>query len=248
MRPYFECPGVTLYHGLAEEILPSLSIEFTALLGDPPYGIQAKTRNLSAKRGRIHRAEHGAARDWPDIHGDDQPFDPQPWLFARKTVLWGANNYAQHLPPASCWFAWDKLDGGTPSNSSDVELAWTNLPGPARIYRHLWRGAFRAGRENAALQVRQHPFQKPVGLWHWVIRQARLTSKDFILDPWTGSGSLIEAARETGIPIVAIDCAEWCCELAARRCEQAVIPSADQPEPSAVERSSAAGSRPRSGG
>ena len=230
-EPYYSAPGVTIYHGLSEEIVPTLGLSFTALLGDPPYGINAKTRNLSAKRGRIHKAAYGAARDWPDIHGDDKPFDPRPWLFAPKTVLWGANNFTPHLPPSACWFAWDKLNGGTPSNSSDIELAWTNLPGPARLFSHLWRGAFRAGRENSSLQVRVHPFQKPVALMHWCIRQARLTPRDLILDPWTGSGSLVEAAREVGIPIVAIDCAEWCCELAAKRCLQAVIPVAEQGEP-----------------
>lgn len=231
-EPYYRGAGVTIYHGLAEDIVPTLGLTFTALLGDPPYGIQAKTRNLAAKRGRIHRAAHGGARDWPDIHGDDQPFDPLPWLFARKTVLWGANNFAQHLPPSACWFAWDKLAGGTPSNSSDIELAWTNLPGPARLYTQLWRGAFRAGRENASKQARAHPFQKPVGLMAWVIRQARLTPKDLILDPWTGSGSMVEAAREAAIPIVAIDCAEWCCELAAKRCLQEILPvSREVPAP-----------------
>lgn len=237
MKAFFSCAGVEIYHGRAEEVAPALVAagrRFTALLGDPPYGIQAKTKNLSAKRGRIRRRNGGAyfgAVDWPDCPGDDKPFDPRPWIsLAPKVVLWGANNFAQHLPPSSCWLAWDKLAGGTPCNSSDIELAWTNLPGPARLYSQLWRGSMRAGRENSAKQRRLHPFQKPVGLMHWVIRQARLGPKDLILDPWCGSGPVVEAAREAGVPVVAIDCEEWCCELAVNRCLQEVLAAPAPPD------------------
>lgn len=228
LTPYYSEPGVTIYHGRAEEIVPELEAQgqrFTALLGDPPYGIRARIKGLTAKRGRIvgGRQYHGI--DWPDIEGDDRPFDPAPWTRYPKAVLWGANNFAG-LPPSQCWFVWDKLAGGAPHNGADVELAWTNLQGPARLYSHLWRGIMRAGEENASREHRKHPMQKPVNLMRWVIAQAKLSPADLILSSWCGSAPEITAAREAGVPIVAIDCAEWCCEVAARRCAQALLPLA----------------------
>src|SRR5262245_44590779 len=38
IQPYFECPGITLYHGDCREILPELQPEsFEMVLTDPPY-------------------------------------------------------------------------------------------------------------------------------------------------------------------------------------------------------------------
>src|SRR3990167_4701648 len=42
MKPYYEEPGITIYHGDCRDILPSLP-KVDLVLTDPPYGINFKS-------------------------------------------------------------------------------------------------------------------------------------------------------------------------------------------------------------
>ncbi len=217
--PYYSDDHVTLYHGDCRELVHSLS--FDVVVADPPYGIGWDAAN--AKRGRSRLAE---ASDFPDIHGDDEPFDPAPWLaLARPMVLFGANHYADRLPPASRWLIWDKLDGLTTTkrdvgfcDQADAELAWTNLGGPARLYSQRWLGMLKAGRD--ASIKRRHPTEKPVELMTWVLVQV---PDGVVLDPYMGSGTTPRAAKDLGRRAIGIEIDERYCEIAARRCAQEVL-------------------------
>ena len=59
----------------------------------------------------------------------------------RPTGARGGNYFG--LPAASKWLVWDKENTG---DFADCELAWTNLPGAVRIFRHMWNGMLRARR------------------------------------------------------------------------------------------------------
>jgi hypothetical protein len=109
-------------------------------------------------------------------------------------VWWGANHYAASagLPDASCWLVWDKENTG---NFADVELAWSNHPGAARLLRHMWNGMLRASEHGK----RVHPTQKPVALAEWAF--SVIDPKDertVVLDAFAGSGSTLTAAHRTG--------------------------------------------------
>src|SRR4051794_38736576 len=133
-----------------------------AVVSDPPYGIGLKTDNRD-RAGRSLGGTVTRAEAFAPIVGDSGPFDPSPWLGYPSVVLWGANHYAHMLPAASKWLVWDKREGTTPDDNADVELAWTNLGGPARMHRQLWRGICRRGEENVAKNGKKlHPAQKPV--------------------------------------------------------------------------------------
>ena len=60
--------SVTIIQGDCRAVLP---VECDAIVTDPPYGI-AHPCNF-AGRGRSKLA---ACNDWPDVAGDDEPFDP----------------------------------------------------------------------------------------------------------------------------------------------------------------------------
>lgn len=180
----------TLYLGDCLTVAPDL--EADAVITDPPYGI-----NLHALCGTGR--ERVVVRDVPldvKIVGDDQPFDPAPFLRFKKAILWGGIHFASRLPENRCWLIWDKRDGSTPDNQADCELAWTNLPGPARLWVQKWRGFVRAGEENLSNGPKLHPAQKPVALLSWCIQQAKLQPGSAIFDPYMGSGSVgVSAAR-----------------------------------------------------
>jgi hypothetical protein len=70
------------------QVMPCLG-RFDAVVTDPPYGI-----------GYVHGAEKrkfASAHNEKPIIGDDQPFDPAPFL-GFDCVFWGANHFASRLP------------------------------------------------------------------------------------------------------------------------------------------------------
>ncbi len=240
--------SATLYLADNNDVMPSLPRP-SAIIGDPPYGQKLKT-NIVQKCGirtygplgprggdRIIRARirtrngtlrgSGESTVWPDlIHGDDKPFDPQPWIHAAdRVLLWGAHKFADRLPLGS-WLIWDKVPTGKIRDQGDGEAAWINDADPRalRIFRLLWDGVCvgsAARHEVTAGQSRVHPTQKPVALMAWCIMQARLPSGSTICDPWMGAGSTGVAAVKAGHPFVGIEIEPVYFEMACRRIEEA---------------------------
>jgi site-specific DNA-methyltransferase (adenine-specific)/modification methylase len=221
----------TLYEGDCLEILPTLP-KVDAVVTDPPYGAKTRTRGATNRRGLRSglRSIRPIARDWPEVVGDDTPFDPAPWL-AWPAILWGANWYAPRLPPASRWLVWDKRLHTPSDDNADCELAWTNLRGPARVFRHLWRGICRAGEENISHGPKVHPTQKPAALMRWCV--AMTTGS--VLDPFMGSGTTGVACAQLGRRFVGIELEPRYFDIACRRIEDAqrqgkLFEPAPQPE------------------
>ena len=228
VSPYYEHAGITIYHSDCREILPSLPKVDVSLVADPQYqlasGKRATTMNKSAKRGERRQVKGitlTTATDWGEFSGDDEPFDPAPYLEFEEVILWGAIHYSDCLPRSSAWLIWDKRDGAAIDDNADVEMAWTNLRGPARLYRHLWKGLCRAGEENASVQgSKLHPFQKPLALMKWCVAK---TTANTILDPFMGSGTSLVAAKNLGRKAIGIEIEEKYCEIAAKRLSQEVF-------------------------
>jgi site-specific DNA-methyltransferase (adenine-specific) len=231
MKPYYEDDAVTIYHGDCREILPLLGLDPALVLTDPPYGVSERTDRHSKGRdnplgGRNNGQPVVTARDFPPVHGDDEPFDPSHLLGFRRLVLFGANYYAERLPASPTWIVWDKLDGLTTEkraigldDNADVELAWSNVGGPARLIPHRWKGLIKASERT---DQRVHPTQKPVALMARIIDW--LTEPgDLVLDPYAGSGSTLRAAKDHGRRAIGIEHSGTYCSIAARRCAQDVL-------------------------
>jgi site-specific DNA-methyltransferase (adenine-specific)/modification methylase len=223
MRPYYDAGGITIYYGDAREILPGLEMTPDLILTDPPYGICLDTANKSRQRGfrMTSKGMSGDCKDWPRIEGDDKPFDPALLLGRTKNmILWGGNHYASRLPDSRCWMVWDRKDGRAGGTVTDAELAWTSgLPySTNRIFRHVWSG-WQRDSENAEPHL--HPAQKPVKLMEWCL--SFFPDAICVLDPYTGSGPVLRAAKNLGKRAIGIDSAEWCCEAAALRLSQEVM-------------------------
>lgn len=211
MTPYYQDGTVTIYHGDCRELLPQLRAD--VLVADPPYGIHYSPRG----GGRGWTAKTFTGRDL--VQGDDQPFDPLPLLtVAPAAVLFGANHYASRLPASPSWLVWDKRDGLVSNDFADCELAWSNLGGPARLYRHRWSGALRDSERGTP---RVHPTQKPLSLMTWVLE---LCPPGTVIDPYMGSGTTLVAAKNLGRRAIGVELEERYCEIAARRCAQEVLP------------------------
>jgi site-specific DNA-methyltransferase (adenine-specific) len=211
--------GCELYLGDCREIAPTLT-GVDAVISDPPYGIDFNfgVERKGRKTGLSWGATSGAniQRGWQSIHGDNEEFDPTPWLRFKQVILWGANNYPA-LPPARRWLVWDKRRETTPDHHGDAELAWTSIDGVIRVHRQVWRGIVREGEENVVNEDKCHPAQKPVALMRWCVSMTTGT----VLDPYMGSGTTGVACARSGRQFIGIEIDPTHFETACRRIEAA---------------------------
>ncbi len=205
---------VRLYLGDCMEILPSLTC-IDAIITDPPYGQKLNTRNGTRGNKPPHSDRTIEAKDWPEIEGDDAPFDPTPWLRYPRVVLWGAQHYCDRLPPGTKWLVWDKREGVMQNDNSDCEMAWTNQRGVVRMHRQLWAGLLRRGEENG--QATTHPTQKSIALMAWCMEQVGVPSGATVFDPYMGSGSAGIACVRTGRSYIGVEKVKQHFDMACER-------------------------------
>lgn len=186
-----------------------------ALIADPPYGINLATDNDA--RGRSRMAQ---SHDYPEVHGDNEPFDPTLLLDFNIVVLWGGNNYSEKLPSKSKWLVWNKKCGFVEtSHNSDFEIAWTNQDGAPRMFNHLWIGMLRNS-EGEKGDYGLHPTQKPIKLFEWVIQTMKVPKDHTIVDPYMGVGACGIAAVRMGYNYIGYEIVKEYYDIACRRIEQ----------------------------
>jgi site-specific DNA-methyltransferase (adenine-specific) len=189
--------------------MPDKSVD--AVITDPPYGISHPCNYHARGRGKL-----AVCNDYPDVIGDTEPFDPSPFLSFSKVVLWGANNYADKLPPSAGWLVWDKERPDT-LDQSTCELAWTNCVKGVRRFRYLWNGMMRAGEHGE----NYHATQKPVALMKWLLELPWLKEAQVIFDPFMGSGTTGVACMQLGRRFIGCEIDEGYFQIAKKRIEAA---------------------------
>jgi len=210
-QPYYDDGQVTIYHGDATELLPTMpSVDL--ILTDPPYGLGDKWQGGGGEHTKTSwRFDPSEAREWDGSVIDSVLHLPS---MAPYVVIWGGNYYA--LPPSRCWFLWDKKQNDQ-WTTAQAEMAWTNVDRPIRTFRMSQVEA------HTEMGHKKHPTQKPVSLMKWCIRMVN-ADVTTILDPFMGSGTTLRAAKDLGIRAIGIEKSERYCEIAVRRLAQSVLP------------------------
>lgn len=220
MKPYYAHGGITIYHGDCREVATATTEQIGAtVVSDPPYGMDWNTNmtRFSGGSGGLEAASR--VRDWPQVRGDKEPFDPSPWLEYPAVVLWGVNHFAQRVPVGT-WLVWLKKPAARyGAFLSDAEVAWRK--GGYGIYARefQWEGLNRAEERGQ----HYHPTQKPTAIMRWCIEMAGGDPNAVILDPFMGSGTTLRAAKDLGRRAIGIEVEERYCEIAAKRLEQEVL-------------------------
>ena len=185
-----EIGDAVLWHGNCLDIIDELQAD--AVITDPPYGMRWNTDCKRFTRGGI---------SWAPVHGDNEPFDPTPWLGYKSVVLFGSNHYAQRLPVGTTLIWLKRMKFGT--FLSDAEIAWAK--GGHGVYCHYDASMNGSMNGSGANFPKLHPTQKPVGLMEWCIEMAKVPAGGVVLDPYMGSGSTGVAAVNTGRRFVGIE-------------------------------------------
>jgi hypothetical protein len=159
----------------------------------------SKPFGSKAERGTVGIGKLAKVGLYASVIGDDSPETAiASYRFCTEFfpkavhIWWGANYYANALPPSSCWIVWDKENDA--SYFADCELAWCNDDGAVRIFRHLWNGMLRESEQGIK---RVHPTQKPIALPQWCYEKYG-KEHDLIYDPFLGSGITVIAAERMG--------------------------------------------------
>jgi DNA modification methylase len=210
--------NATLYLGDCRDILPTLP-KVDAVITDPPYGINADKGAAGMRFGPKSKAKGFSSKSYDDLQWDREP--PSTEVFALmlgagpSAVIWGANHFVSRIPfDASRWLVWHKK-GADGSSFADCELAWTNIGGAVRYFRHDWIGF---GAINSGV-AREHPTQKPVPLMEWCL--GFLPDAGLILDPFMGSGTTGVACANLGRSFIGIEREPKYFAIACRRIEDA---------------------------
>lgn len=174
---------------------------------DPPYGINAVSASgvlkETYKTDILNDGNTEVAQD---------AFNLCMTLGISKMIWWGANYYANILPPSPCWFVWDKNNGG--SDQMDCELAWTSLKGVTRQFTQA-----------SEKTNRTHPTQKPISLCAWGIKP-NTKENEIVLDLFGGSGSTLIACEQTNRVCYMMELDPKYCDVIRKRYENFVAKQA----------------------
>jgi site-specific DNA-methyltransferase (adenine-specific) len=160
---------------------------FELAIVDPPYG---DTCNLQGGTGK----KNGFREYWGKANGNqnwnkapDQKYFNELFRVSSNQIIWGGNHFANFLPASSGWIFWDK--GQRDFSFSDGELAFSSFNVKLR--------AKNIHRQELQSETRQHPTQKPIKLYSWLLKNYAKPG-DKILDTHLGSGSSRIAAYKMG--------------------------------------------------
>ncbi|MFD9222039.1 DNA-methyltransferase [Streptomyces sp. NPDC060064] len=245
MDPYWEDAdsGIALYLGDMREVLPALDLQADLIVADPPY---AET-SLAWDRwpdGWPTLAASVASSMW--CFGSMRMFLQQRDEFAdwklSQDIVWekhngsgfAADRFKRVHEAATHWYRGDWRDihhdvpreRGNPTKRTGVAIrATTPHTGDIAPNQYVDDGTrlLRSVQRVRSMHSRSlHPTEKPLGILSPLITYA-CPEGGLVLDPFAGSGSTLDAARQAGRRAVGIEAHEPYIEAAAKRLSNLVL-------------------------
>jgi hypothetical protein len=190
-----------LYHGDSIKLLPELTaLGIDAVISDPPWG--ANWDNDSTRFSGVGHGPDDGRSDWPEIAGDEEPFDPTPWFDFPLVILWGYQHFAQRLPVGTVLIWLKRAPHLFGTFLSDAELAYMSKG--CGVYCYYQQFPVFSRIKEGQGKVR-HPNQKPIGLMRWCMQRAGLKPGATILDPYMGCGTTGKACLIDGYNFVGVE-------------------------------------------
>lgn len=220
---YYEDDYVTLYHGDAREMMPAEGLVVT----DPPFNIGYEYASWS---------DNMAEADYADmlritcrapsivVHLPASMFtvaraiDTQP----SKVVAWTYNAHVGDSWRAVAWFGCDPdltLERLEYRNPNDPRVRRLMDEGRSPRIRDWWHMEQVKG--GSIEKIADHHCQMPLSLMQRILN---VTPNSLpIVDPFSGTGTTLRAAKDLGRKAVGIEIDERYCEVIARRLSQETL-------------------------
>lgn len=217
MDIYYQDEWVTLYCG---DSLDFQAEERPALLAtDIPYNISQSHNGLrEINFGRWdYEFDVGGAIDW--FH-DGIP-NVYIWCAAEQlSILLGGLKDTGYSTRALAWVK----PNPSPMNGEYIWLSAMELCAfgkqPGAIFNYNCEPNWL---KMNAMKDKVHPTQKPIELFHNIIRCSSRPG-ELVFDPYCGSGTTLRAAKDLGRRAIGVELNEEYCEIAATRLQQEVLP------------------------
>jgi len=249
-EPYWhdEDAGLAIYHGDMREVLPALGLQADCIVTDPPY----QETSLDWDRWPKGWPEwivgiapsmwcFGSMRTFMDHYPE---FAASGWKLSQD-IIWekhngsgfAADRFKRVHEIATHWYRGDWRDvhhevqrerGNSTKRSGSAVRATTPHTGEIGVHRWDDDGMRipRSVQRVRSMHSRSiHPTEKPLGILDPLIRYA-CPEGGLVVDPFMGSGSTLDAARQSGRHAIGIEAREEYCEAAARRLDALTLPAA----------------------
>lgn len=237
ITPYYQKNGITLYHGDARDVLPTLEGVSGNIVTDPPYAVSKSGQMLGfVSPNWKEKATHSRGYADHDRHNYSKLIgETFRQAFRMSTpgtahVAFGGNRTFHQMVTQIEKSGFEALDVLV-FNSTGVAKSRTTLapsheiaslfrtPGKPPAINPDWRKRNRFDIPKPKRGRNFHLTPKPTA---WMTELIELVSEpgDLIIDPFAGSGTTLIAAAQTGRMAVGVEIDEAYCELAATRLEQ----------------------------
>ena len=160
---------------------------FDLAIVDPPYGLgKATTEGGNKKNTQVKFKKH----NWDNQIPNKEYFEKLKRV-SKEQIIWGGNYMAEHIGNTKCILIWDKMT--YIPTMSQFEFAFCSINKHPQLIKI-----------NSNDANRQHPTQKPVALYKWLLDKYAKQG-DKILDTHLGSGSIAIACHDYGFDLTACE-------------------------------------------
>ena len=164
---------------------------FDLAIVDPPYGLGKRLSQGGGKHKYTKfKCLYENSSQWDNEIPNEEYFI-ELFRVSKNQIIWGANYYIEYLKSTRGIICWDKKQ--FIPTFSRIEFAWTSFDAVARLFECLSTDI-----------NRQHPTQKPVALYKWLLKNYAKEG-DKILDTHLGSGSIAIACHDLGFDLTACE-------------------------------------------
>lgn len=239
--PYYKDDHVTIYHGDCFDILHELE-GIGAVVTDPPYSSGSAYRGDRMQRTleKYIDTDSRNQNKLQDFTGDNR--DQKSFFAWCSLWMMACRNISNSGAVMCCFSDWRQL----PTITDAIQAGgwvWRNIATWHKPGIRMQRGMFSGSAEYIVFATngprldhagcpqnvfvckpdgeKEHIAQKPLNVLRWIMQV--VPPESIVLDPFMGSGTTLQAAKELGFKSIGIDIIEKNCEISAERCGQSYM-------------------------
>ena len=214
MKPYYQDDVVTLYNADCRDVFPTLD-QIDAVITDPPYNVG---KDYEVASDALPEEEYHALME-SIVTDCKQLTTVQVWVAPRYKMPFWSNQF----PSAHLVVVRRGASGALRAGWADQFETVLITGKPKRTVSDLWENIRLKG-EGYFFREKTygHPGYTPYRILTKSI--ALMTdSQETVLDPFSGTGTTLRAAKDLNRKAIGVEINERYCEIAANRMSQAVL-------------------------